>query len=339
MAFFTKKLGIDLGTTNTLVFVPRRGIVLYEPSVVAVSLHDRMVLAVGEEAKIMIGRTPETIVAYRPLKDGVIADYRTTEAMIKYFIKKALGVSHLFKPEIMISVPAGATSTEKRAVIEATLKAGAKAVYPVPESILAAIGAGIHIQQPQGHMIVDIGGGTTDIAVISLGGIVSSTSLRIAGNKLDEAIIDYVKKEMNLAIGERTAEEIKIAVGSALPCDEELEHDMKGQDFLSGLPRTAMISTNEIAEACGDLLESMMTTIKEVLRETPPELAADIMKTGITLTGGGALLRNIDQLVQHATGVHAHVADEPLFCVAKGTGVALEHLDIYKRTLLTKRTL
>ncbi|MEK7481094.1 MAG: rod shape-determining protein [Patescibacteria group bacterium] len=337
MAFFAKKLGIDLGTTNTLIFIPRRGIVLSEPSVVAVSLHDRMVLAVGEEAKIMIGRTPETIVAYRPLKDGVIADYRTTEAMIKHFIKKALGVSHLFKPEVMISVPAGATSTEKRAVIEATLKAGAKAVYPVPESILAAIGAGIHIQQPQGHMVVDIGGGTTDIAVVSLGGIVSSTSLRVAGNKLDEAIIDYVKKEMNLAIGERTAEEVKIAAGSAFHCEEELEYEMKGQDFLSGLPRIATISTNEIAEALSDHLDNMMSTIKGVLRETPPELAADIMKTGITLTGGGALLRNIDQLVQHATGVAAHVADEPLFCVAKGTGVALEHLDIYKRTLLTKR--
>lgn len=337
MAFFTKKIGIDLGTTNTLVFIPRRGVAIHEPSVVAISLRDRSVLAVGEEAKIMIGRTPETIVAYRPLKDGVIADYRTTEAMVKYFMRKALGRSSLFKPEVMISVPAGATSTEKRAVIEATLKAGAKAVYPVPESILAAIGAGIHIQQPQGNMVVDIGGGTSDIAVISLGGIVSSLSLRIAGNKLDEAIIDYTKKELNLAIGERTAEEIKIAVGSAIRCEEELECEVKGQDFLTGLPRIARISTNEVADALSDLLEMMMNAIKGVLRDTPPELAADIIKTGITLTGGGALLRNINELVESATGVPAHIADEPLFCVAKGTGVALEHLDIYKRTLLTKK--
>ena len=249
MAFFTKKLGIDLGTANTLVFLPGKGVVLFEPSVVAVSEQDNRILAVGVEAKKMLGKTPDSIIAYRPMKDGVIADYRVTEAMLRYFIDKALGKWNLFKPEVMVSVPAGVTSTERRAVIEAAMKAGAKNAYVVKEPILAAIGAGIPIQEPMGHMVVDIGGGTTDVAVISLGGIVSSTSVKCAGNKIDQAITDYIKKTFNLAIGDKTAEEIKINVGSAVPMEEELVMTIKGRDFLSGLPRTAEIKTNEIVKA------------------------------------------------------------------------------------------
>ncbi|MEK7643330.1 MAG: rod shape-determining protein [Patescibacteria group bacterium] len=337
MGLFTKKLGIDLGTANTLVFVPKKGVVLNEPSVVAVSVINNEVLAVGDEAKEMIGRTPDSIIAYRPLKDGVIADYRVTEAMLRYFIWKALGGARLFKPEVMVSAPAGVTSTERRAVIEAAEKAGAKAAYVVKEPILAAIGAGIPIQEARGHMIVDIGGGTTDAAVISLGGIVAATSAKVAGNKIDQAIADYIKERHNLAIGDRMAEEIKIAIGSAIPLKEEMVYIVKGRDFLTGLPRTTEIKTNEIVEAIKGCMADIVKAIKSVLQETPPELSADISSNGITMTGGGSLLRNIDELVYRATGVPAHVADDALFCVARGTGKAIEHLETYKRSILTKR--
>jgi len=333
----TKKLGIDLGTANTLVFMPERGVVLNEPSVVAISTLDNKILAVGSEAKVMIGRTPEHIVAYRPMRDGVIADYRVTEAMLRYFISKAMGRFQFLKPEVMVSVPAGVTSTERRSVIEAAIKAGARAAYVVKEPILAAIGAGIPIYEPMGHMVVDIGGGTTDVAVISLGGIVAATSVKVAGNKIDQAIADYIKKHLNLAIGDRTAEEIKIAIGSAIPVEEELTYELRGRDLLTGLPRSAEISTNEIVEAISDQLQEMLRAVKKVLQDTPPELSADIMDKGITMTGGGSLLRNIDELVLRSTGVPAHVADDALLCVAKGTGVALEHLDVYKRSIVAKR--
>jgi len=335
--FLVRKIGIDLGTANTLVFVSGKGIVLNEPSVVALTHPENKILAVGDEAKEMIGKTPDSIVTYRPLKDGVIADYRATEAMLRYFINKVLGRWNIFKPEVMISVPAGVTSTEKRAVVEAAVKAGARAAYVVKEPILAAIGAGVPIHEACGHMIVDIGGGTTDIAVISLGGIVYCTSVKVAGNKLDQAIINYVKKTFNLAIGEKTAEEIKIAVGSAVLVEEELKCELKGRDFLTGLPRSAEISTNEVVKAIDAELREMIRAIKHVLQETPPELASDIIDLGIIMSGGGSLLRNIHELVFRATGVQAQVADEALLCVAKGTGMALEHLDVYKRSIVAKK--
>ncbi len=332
----TPKIGIDLGTTSVLVFVPGEGVVLNEPSVVAVSDNNK-VLAVGAEAKLMIGRTPDSIRAYRPMKDGVIADYRVTEAMLRYFLRKVLGRYQIFRPEVMISVPAGVTSTEKRAVVEAAIKAGAKSAYVVKEPILAAIGAGVPIYEPQGHMIVDIGGGTIDVAVIALGGIVAANSVKCAGNRIDAAIIDHIKKTRNLAIGEKTAEELKIAIGSALPVNEELTTSIKGRDLLTGLPRTTEVKTNEIVRAISRELREMIKAIKDVFQETPPELASDIIDGGIIMTGGTSQLRNFAELVRRRTGVKAHVADQALFCVAKGTGVALEHLDAYKRTILAKR--
>lgn len=337
MPLFIKKLGIDLGTANTLVFMPGQGVVLNEPSVVAVSVPENRILAVGNEAKVMIGKTPDTIIAYRPMKDGVIADYRVTEAMLRYFISKALGKWNIFKPEVMVSVPAGVTSTERRAVVEAAIKAGAKSAYVVKEPVLAAIGAGIPIQEPSGHMIVDIGGGTTDVAVISLGGIVASASVKCAGDRIDQAIADYIKKNFNLAIGDRTAENIKIQIGSAVPVEKEMTYKIKGRDFLTGLPRSTEIVTNEIVKAIDSELKEMMRVIKNVLQETPPELASDIIDNGITMTGGTSLLRNIDELVFRSTGVKAKVAEDALFCVAKGTGVALEHLDVYKKSIIAKR--
>ena len=337
MSIFSPKLGIDLGTANTLVFVPGKGIILNEPSVVAVSQIDKKVLAVGNEAKEMLGRTPDTIVAYRPMRDGVIADYRVTEAMLRYFIDKALGRWNFFKPDVMVSVPAGITSTERRAVVEAALRAGAKNAYVVKEPILAAIGAGIPIQEPRGHMIVDIGGGTTDVAVISLGGIVSSISVKCAGNKMDAAIADYVKKTFNLAIGDHMAEVIKMTIGSAIPLEEELVMVVKGRDFISGLPRSTEIRTNEIVKAMANPLRDMIKAIKDVLQETPPELASDIIDRGITMTGGSSMLRNFPELVLRRIGVKAQLADDALLCVAKGTGIALEHLDVYKKSIMAKR--
>ena len=337
MSFFSKKLGIDLGTANTLVYVPGKQIVLNEPSVVAVSLEDNKILAVGIEAKEMVGKTPDTIVAYRPMKDGVIADYRVTEAMLRYFINKALGKWNIWKPEVLISVPAGVSSVERRAVIEAAIKAGAKNAYVVKEPILAAIGAGVPIHAAHGHMVVDIGGGTTDVAVISLGGIVASKSVKCAGNRIDTAIADYIKKTFNLAIGDKTAEEVKIQIGSAVPVEEELKITVKGRDFIAGLPRSAEIGTNEIVKAISPELREMVKAIKDVLQETPPELSADIIDQGIIMTGGTSLLRNFPELVFRRTGVKAILADDALYCVAKGTGIALEHLDIYKKSIIAKR--
>ncbi|MEK7606048.1 MAG: rod shape-determining protein [Patescibacteria group bacterium] len=337
MSFFSKNLGIDLGTTNVLVYLPGRGIVLNEPSVVTVSEEDNKILAVGIEAKRMVGKTPDNIIAYRPLKDGVIADYRVTEAMLRYFIDKALGKWNIWKPDVLISVPAGVTSTERRAVVEAAVKAGAKQAYVIKEPILAAIGAGIPIHDPEGHMVVDIGGGTTDVAVISLGGIVTCTSVKVAGNKVDQAIIDYIKKNYNLSIGERTAEEIKIHIGSAVPVEEELSIKVKGRDVISGLPREMEIQTNEIVKAMRRELREMIRAIKDVFQETPPELAADIIDRGITMTGGMSQLRNFPELIFRTTGVKAQLANEALYCVAKGTGIALEHLDTYKKSIIAKR--
>ncbi len=337
MSFLTPKLGIDLGTTTVLVFVPGRGIVLNEPSVVAVSLKENKILAVGNEAKEMVGRTPDEITAYRPMRDGVIADYRVTEAMLRYYIRKALGRWNLFKPEVMISVPAGVTSTERRAVVEAATKAGAKEAYVVKEPILAAIGAGIPIHEARGHMIVDIGGGTTDVAVISLGGIVASTSVKCAGNRIDRAIGDYIKKNANLSIGDKMAEEIKIQIGSAVPVEEELTMFVKGRDHLTGLPRSVELGTNEVVRAIGKELRTMIQAIKDVLQETPPELAADIIDNGITMTGGSSLLRNLPELVFRRTGVKARLAKDAPFCVAKGTGEALKHLETYKKAIIAKR--
>jgi rod shape-determining protein MreB len=336
MAFFSPKLGIDLGTTNVLVFVPTKGVVLNEPSVVAVSKGTNKVLAIGMEAKQMIGRTPDDIIAYRPMKDGVIADYRVTEAMLRYFMRKALGWNP-FKPTVLVSVPAGVTSTEKRAVIEAAMKAGAKNAYVVKEPILAAIGAGIPIHEPMGRMVCDMGGGTTDVAVISLGGIVASTSVKCAGNRLDKAIVDYIKKQHNLAIGDKTAEEVKIKIGSAVTMPQELTMPVKGRDLLSGLPRTVDIATNEIAQAMSRELREMTQAIRKVLQDTPPELASDIIDNGIILTGGTSQLRMMPELVYRRTGVVAKLATDPYFCVARGTGVALKHLHTYQRSILAKR--
>jgi rod shape-determining protein MreB len=334
---FYPKLGIDLGTTTVLVFVPGKGIVLNEPSVVAVSQRENKILAIGNDAKEMIGRTPEEIIAYRPMKDGVIADYRVTEAMLRYYIRKALGNFNIFKPEVMISVPAGVTSTERRAVVEAATKAGARNAYVVKEPILAAIGAGIPIHEARGHMIVDIGGGTTDVAVISLGGIVASTSVKCAGNSLDRAIADYIKKTENLAIGDKMAEQIKIQIGSAVPVEEELTMTIKGRDYLTGLPRSVELGTNEVVRAIGKELRTMIQAMKDVLQETPPELAADIIDNGITMTGGSSQLRNLPELIFRRTGVKATLAKDAPYCVVKGTGEALKHLDVYKKAIISKR--
>jgi len=332
-----RKIGIDLGTCNSIVFVPQKGPILNEPSVVAVTLPENRIMAIGQGAKEMTGRTPETIRIYRPLKDGVIADYRVTEAMLRYFLKKTSKWFRFLKPDMLIGVPAGITSTERRAVIEAGLIAGAKDVYIAKEPILAAIGAGIPINSCSGHMIVDIGGGTSEVAVISLGGIVTCSSLRVAGDKLDQAIADYIKKKHNLAVGEQTAEEVKIRIGTAVPEKDKRELEIRGRDLISGLPRNIKISSNEVCEAISERLGEIILVIKKTLRETPPELSADIMNKGMILSGGGALLRNLDEYIAQATGVPCFIADSPLFCVAKGTGVILENLDLYKRSMMNKK--
>ncbi|MDP2741620.1 MAG: rod shape-determining protein [bacterium] len=334
---FNTKIAIDLGTCNSLVYVLGKGIVLYEPSVVAVSITDNKILAVGEGAKEMIGRTPADIKVYRPLKDGVIADYKVTQAMLRYFIDKTTSRFKFFKPELVISVPAGITSTERRAVIEAALSAGAKQAYVAKEPILAAIGAGIPINSCSGHMIIDIGGGTSEVAVISLGGIVTSHSVRTAGDKMDAAITEYIKKKYNLAIGTQSAEEIKIKVGTAL-LQKELKYlEIQGRDLILGLPRNIKISNNEICEAISDVLAEIVQAAKQVLSETPPELSADIMNKGIVMAGGGSLLPKINELIAQSTGVPCFVAEEPLFCVVKGTGIVLEHLNEYKKVVMSKK--
>ncbi|OGG21481.1 rod shape-determining protein [Candidatus Gottesmanbacteria bacterium RIFCSPHIGHO2_02_FULL_40_13] len=335
-----KRLGIDLGTANSLVYLAGEGVVLNEPTVVAISIEDNRVVAVGNEAKDMLGRTPGNIMAMRPLKDGVIADYVVTEAMLRYFIDKVCGRSRLFKPEVMICVPAGCTQVERRAVMDATLSAGAKTVYLIEEPLAAAIGAKIPIAQASGNMIVDIGGGSTEAAVISLGGVVVHNSVRVAGNKLDEAITTFIKKKFNLYIGERMAEDVKIQIGTAmpqrsLPTDGKKEipskMEVRGRDSVTGMPRMIEITSEEISDALQAPLVSILNGIKGVLEETPPELASDIIDKGIVLSGGTSLLHNFDKLVVKTTGVAVHIAEDPLLCVVRGTGVALENIDLYKR--------
>ncbi|MEK7519317.1 MAG: rod shape-determining protein [Patescibacteria group bacterium] len=332
-----RKIGIDLGTCNSLVFIPGKGVILQEPSVVAVSMPDNKILAVGLAAKEMTGRTPENIKVYRPLRDGVIAEYRIAEAMLRYFIKKAGGSFRFFKPELMIGVAAGITSTERRAVIEAGIAGGARQVFLAKEPVLAAIGAGIPINSSSGHMIVDIGGGTSEVAVISLGGVVSFNSVRTAGDKIDTAIANYIKERHNLAIGTQTAEEIKIKIGTALSKEKENFLEIRGRDLISGLPRTVKISSNETAEAISEVVTEIIQAVKQVLRDTPPELSADIMDKGMILSGGGALLRNLDGLLAQATGVPCFVAEDPLLCVVKGTGIVLENLEVYKKSIMSKK--
>lgn len=332
------KIGIDLGTKNSLVFVPNKGVVLNEPSVVAVSLSENKILAVGHEAKEMIGRAPESIQVYRPLKDGVIADYRTTQGMLRHFISKVnTGISKFFRPELLIGVPAGITSTEKRAVIEAGILAGAKEVFVAKEPILSAIGAGIPINSSSGHMIIDIGGGTSEVAVICLGGIVNAQSLRVAGDELDAAVSEFIKNKHGLAIGEQTAEEVKIKIGTAVPEKEPKYMEIRGRDLALGLPKNIKVSSNEICEAISEPLSEIVQCVKNVLRETPPELSADIMDKGMVVAGGGACLRNIAVLLSKSTGVPCFVADEALSCVAKGTGAVLDNLDLYKKSIMAKK--
>lgn len=332
-----KKVAIDLGTANTLVYVPKKGVVLSEPSVVAIAKSDRKVMAVGNEAKDMLGRTPDSIIAQKPLKDGVIADYKATESMIRYFINKSLGGIRLFAPEVMIAVPAGITSTERRAVVDATLQAGAKSAYLIKQPLASAIGAGIPIGSASGHMIIEIGGGTSEIAVISLGGIVNNASVRVGGTKLDAAIQEYVRKHHNLGIGERTAEEMKITIGSALPLRRPLTMDVRGSDIVSGLPKTITLTSDDITKAIQEELREIVEAVKSVLQETPPELAADVIDKGMVLSGGGGMLRNLDELLSRATGVPSYVAEDSLQNVVKGTGVALENLESYKRSVVENK--
>jgi rod shape-determining protein MreB len=334
---FIKKISIDLGTNNVRVYVPKKGVVIDEPGVVAISKSDGKILAVGLEAKDMMGRTPDSISAENPLKEGVIANYKTTEAMLRYFINKALGGVHLFRPEVMVAVPAGITSTERRAVIEATIAAGARTAHIIKAPIVAAIGADIPIGAASGYMVIDIGGGTAEIAVISLGGIVSWGSARIGGNKFDQSIIEHIRQKYNLALGTHTAEEIKKLVGSAMFIKKPLLSDTKGQDIFSGLPKIVTISSDDITEALQHDLNLLLEAIKDVLRNTPPELSADVMDKGIILTGGSALLRNLDELIVQSTGVPTYVAEEPMYCAVKGAGIALENIESYKRSILATK--
>lgn len=334
---FVRKIGIDLGTANTIVFVPGKGFIINEPTIVALSAPENKVMAVGKEAKEMIGRTPSDIKAYQPLKDGVIADYYITKAMLNYFIKKAIGSFNVFKPDIVISVPAGITQTERRAVVNAAKEAGAREAYIVREPILAALGAGIPINAHSGNMIINLGGGTVETAVVSLGGIVSWASLRVAGNKFDQAITDYIKKKYSISIGEQTAETVKITTGAALPTKDKRNMEVRGRDLISGLPKDVIVNSNEIAEALNPYLLDIAAAVQNVFNETPPELVADIMEKGIIISGGGAQIPYLTDFFKRALGVNTYVAEEPLFCVAKGAGLILNHLDIYKRTLLNKR--
>lgn len=331
-----KNIAIDLGTANTLVFVAGKGLEVNEPTVVAISTDDNRVVAVGEEAKKMLGRTPEALIASRPMRDGVIADYQITEAMLKYFISKVVGRYQFFKPDVMVCVPAGCTQVERRAALDATLSAGAAHAYLIDEPLAAAIGAGIPVSAPSGHMIVDIGGGSTEAAVISLGGVVTHKSLRVAGNKIDEAIQNFLKKKHNLIIGDQTSEDIKLKIGSAtiLAKDEKLE--ISGRDLVFGLPRSIVVTSTEVTEAIRPILLQIIGAVKSVLEDTPPELAADIIDKGIVMSGGTSLTRNFDKLMTEETGVPAHVADEPLLCVVRGTGLVLENIELWKRSVSTR---
>ncbi len=334
---FTDEVGIDLGTANVLVYIKGKGVVLNEPSVVAINKDTNNILAVGEEARLMLGRTPANIVAVRPLKDGVISDYEITERMLKYFIRKACGTSRFFKPRIMVCVPSGVTEVEKRAVKEAAVQAGGKSVYLMEEPVAAAIGAGLDISRPDGIMVIDIGGGTTDIAVISLGGIVASTSVKLAGDKFDEAIIRYMRKEYKLYIGERTAEDLKINVGTAFPSEEVTTRECRGRDLVTGLPKSIEISSKDMLEALDETLHTICEAVHSVLERTPPELAADISESGIMLTGGGSLLHGIDKRIEQRTGIKVLIANDPQSCVAIGTGSALEQLDAIENNSMNKR--
>lgn len=332
----SKRIGIDLGTANSLVWLAGEGVVLNEPTVVAVTVDDNRVVAVGNEAKEMLGRTPGNITATRPMRDGVIADYRITEAMLRYFLDRVVGRNRIFKPDVMICVPTGVTQVERRAVLDATLSAGARVAYLIEEPLAAAIGAKIPIAQASGHMIVDIGGGSTEAAVISLGGVVVHKSARVAGNKIDEAIAQWVKRKYNLIIGERMAETIKVTIGDAVPADPSESMEVRGRDAVSGLPRMITLSRGEVAEAIMPVLLQIISAIKGVLEETPPELAADIIDKGIVMAGGTSTLRNLDKLVTKLTGVPAHVAEDPLLCVVRGTGVALENIELYRKSVSKK---
>ncbi|MCC6792551.1 MAG: rod shape-determining protein [Thermomicrobiales bacterium] len=330
---FGKYIGIDLGTANVVVYVKGKGIVLNEPSVVAYSEADNKVVAVGYQAREMMGRTPSRIKVARPMRDGVIADYMITEAMLRYFIRQVCGRMNMFRPVVMICIPAGVTNVESRAVLDATLQAGAKEAHLIPEPLAAAVGANIPIDSPTGNMVVDIGGGTTEAAVIALNDIVVSSSGRVGGNKIDELIQTYVRRRYNLIIGERTAEEIKLQIGSALPLRDDIRVEIRGRDQIDGLPKTRTITSHEITEAVGDALSAIVMNVKSVLEQTPPELAADVADKGMIMTGGGAQLRNLDRLLARATGVPAYLADDPLSCVAIGAGRALEHLPIFRDSL------
>jgi rod shape-determining protein MreB len=331
-----KNIAIDLGTANTLVWVAGEGLVGNEPTVVAISADDNKVVAVGEEAKKMLGRTPEALVASRPMRDGVIADYQVTEAMLRYFIGKVVGRFQFFKPNVMVCVPAGCTQVERRAALDATLSAGASHAYLIDEPLAAAIGAQIPVSAPSGHMIVDVGGGSTEAAVISLGGVVTHKSARVAGNKIDEAIQNYLKKEHNLIIGDTTAEDIKLKIGSATPTAKVEKLEISGRDLVFGLPRTVVVTSTEVTQAIRPVLMQIIGAVKGVLEDTPPELAADIIDKGIVMSGGTCLLRNLDKLMTEETGVPAHVADEPLLCVVRGTGLVLENIELWKRSVTTK---
>ncbi|HZX46237.1 MAG TPA: rod shape-determining protein [Clostridia bacterium] len=336
-SIFSKDMGIDLGTANTLVYLRGKGIMVREPSVVAIQSETKEVLAVGSEAKNMIGRTPGNIIAIRPMKDGVIADFDITQSMLKHFIKKAYPKPSIFKPRVIVCVPSGVTEVEKRAVEEAAEQAGAKEAYLIEEPMAAAIGSELPVAEPRGSMIVDIGGGTTEVAIISLGGIVTSRSIRIGGDELDEAIVQYVKRQYNLLIGERTAEEVKLTVGSAFPVNEDLNMEVKGRDLVTGLPKTVRVTSEEIREAIAEPVNSIMEAIKFTLEKTPPELAADIMDKGLVLTGGGALLKGMDKRVREETGMPVNIAENPLDCVVMGTGKALEELNLLRRVLVSTK--
>jgi rod shape-determining protein MreB and related proteins len=332
-----KNIAIDLGTANTLVWVAGEGLVVNEPTVVAISAEDNKVVAVGEDAKKMLGRTPGNLIASRPMSEGVIADYRITEAMLRYFIGKVLGRFQFFRPDVMVCVPAGCTQVERRAALDATLSAGAAHAYLIDEPLAAAIGAQIPVSAPNGYMIVDVGGGSTEAAVISLGGVVVSRSVRVAGNKIDEAIQGYIKKKHNLIIGDQTAEEVKIKIASAMPLAKDEKLEISGRDLVFGLPRSVVITSSALSEAIKGPLSAISGAVKAVLEDTPPELAADIIDKGITLSGGTALLRNFDKFITEETGVPAHVAEEPLLCVVRGTGVVLDNIELWKRAVTTKR--
>lgn len=337
MGLFAKDIGIDLGTANTLVHLKGKGIVIREPSVVAINKSNNGILAVGDAAKEMIGRTPGNIVAIRPMKDGVIADFDITQSMLKYFIKKVINGGMFNKPRVVICVPSGVTEVEKRAVEEATYQAGAKEVYLIEEPMAAAIGANLPVEEPYGSMVVDIGGGTSEVAVISLGGIVTSKSLRVAGDELDDHIVNYVKKDYNLMIGERTAEEIKKTIGAAYPKLKDEKMDIRGRDLITGLPKNVVISSSEIMDAIKEPVNSIVDAIKYTLEKTPPELAADIMDRGIMLTGGGALLSGLDKLIREETGMPVYIAEDPLDCVAMGSGKALEEIETLKKVLISPK--